>query len=141
MNLDYIVMYVHQLEPTLSFYQTAFGLTVKFRHDSGQYAEMMAGAITLGFAEHSLMASLLPIDYLKISPSSPPPGIQLSFKSDQIGDDYHRALQNGAISVSAPKNMPWGDCVAYIRDINGFLIEICQKKKTLKEPSLNEQEN
>jgi lactoylglutathione lyase len=141
MTLDYIVLYVHQLEPTLSFYQSAFGLSLKFRHASGQYAEMAAGDITLGFAEHSLMETVLPVDYLKISPSSPPPGIQLSFKSDHIEDDYHRALQNGAISVSAPKFMPWGDQVAYIQDINGLLIEICQKNKLIKEPKSIELEN
>jgi lactoylglutathione lyase len=34
-------------------------------------------------------------------------------------------MQAGAIIAEEPKQKPWGQTVAYLRDIDGFLIEIC----------------
>jgi uncharacterized glyoxalase superfamily protein PhnB len=38
---------------------------------------------------------------------------------------YDRALKAGAASVTAPEVKPWGQTVAYVRDSNGFLVELC----------------
>jgi lactoylglutathione lyase len=34
-------------------------------------------------------------------------------------------MQAGAIIIEEPKQKPLGQTVAYLRDIDGFLIEIC----------------
>ena len=36
-----------------------------------------------------------------------------------------RALKAGAASVTPPETKPWGQTVAYVRDNNGFLVELC----------------
>jgi len=36
-----------------------------------------------------------------------------------------KATSFGAVIVSEPKKKPWGQVVAYVRDLDGFLIEIC----------------
>ena len=36
-----------------------------------------------------------------------------------------KAREAGATLVSAPENKPWGQMVAYVRDLDGFLVEIC----------------
>ncbi|MHC8949188.1 VOC family protein [Sphingobacterium hungaricum] len=37
------------------------------------------------------------------------------------------SIQGGATIVESPKTKPWGRIVAYVRDIDGFLIEICKE--------------
>jgi uncharacterized glyoxalase superfamily protein PhnB len=36
-----------------------------------------------------------------------------------------QSIEAGAILVAPPKQKPWGQTVAYVRDIDGFLIELC----------------
>jgi len=38
---------------------------------------------------------------------------------------YRRAVDAGAVSVVAPDARPWGQVVAYVRDLNGVLVELC----------------
>jgi uncharacterized glyoxalase superfamily protein PhnB len=38
---------------------------------------------------------------------------------------YAQALKAGATSLSEPSAKPWGQTVAYVRDNNGFLVELC----------------
>ncbi|HEV7516808.1 MAG TPA: lyase, partial [Thermoanaerobaculia bacterium] len=37
---------------------------------------------------------------------------------------YARAVEAGAAPVSQPATKPWGQDVAYVRDLDGVLIEI-----------------
>ena len=45
-------------------------------------------------------------------------GYEEGFEALNTGD-YKRAVDAGAKSVSAPKILPWGQIVAYVRDLNG----------------------
>ncbi len=45
--------------------------------------------------------------------------------SSDIKADFNKAIQEGAVVVEELKNKPWGQTVGYLKDINGFLIEIC----------------
>lgn len=36
-----------------------------------------------------------------------------------------RALAAGATPIRAVEVMPWGQTIAYVADINGFLVELC----------------
>jgi uncharacterized glyoxalase superfamily protein PhnB len=36
-----------------------------------------------------------------------------------------RSLSAGAVEVKRPTQKPWGQSVGYVRDPNGFLVEIC----------------
>jgi uncharacterized glyoxalase superfamily protein PhnB len=36
-----------------------------------------------------------------------------------------QAIEAGATLTEASKEKPWGQTVAYLRDLDGFLIEIC----------------
>ena len=40
MNLAYIIIYVEDAVTAASFYENAFGLKIKFIHESNEYAEM-----------------------------------------------------------------------------------------------------
>ena len=48
-----------------------------------------------------------------------------SFVTDDVASAYKKALAAGAAKVTPPKEKPWGQTVAYVRDLNGFLVELC----------------
>ena len=49
-------------------------------------------------------------------------------RSRSIFDDpaaaFARAVENGASALAEPKEQPWGQVVAYVRDPFGTLVEI-----------------
>ncbi len=57
--------------------------------------------------------------------SKPAPPLELGFVTDDVEAAYGRALDAGAHAVKAPEKKPWGQLVGYVRDNNGFLVEIC----------------
>ena len=63
MRLGYTVLYVPDVERTVSFYEDAFGLDRRFVHESGDYAEMETGQTALAFASNDLASSNLEAAY------------------------------------------------------------------------------
>lgn len=54
-----------------------------------------------------------------------PFGIELALVTEHVQEVVHKALELGAIIVENPIEKPWGQIVCYIRDLDGFLLEIC----------------
>jgi len=125
LKFGYTILYVKEVEKTVEFYERAFGLKRRFVHESKQYAEMDTGVTALSFASNELAKSnLTPVEFRPNEPTQLPPGMEIAFSSFVVQRDYKRAVDAGAKSVSAPKILPWGQIVAYVRDLNGVLVEI-----------------
>jgi lactoylglutathione lyase len=45
--------------------------------------------------------------------------------TDDVDAAYERALAAGATSAAEPDDKPWGQRIAYVRDLNGILVELC----------------
>jgi catechol 2,3-dioxygenase-like lactoylglutathione lyase family enzyme len=63
--------------------------------------------------------------YRRNDPAEPPAGVEIGFVTDDVPAAWDAALAAGAIVVSPPTTKPWGQTVAYVRDLDGMLIEIC----------------
>lgn len=124
MNLAYTLLYVDDVPAALDFYERAFGLVRGFLHESNAYGELSTGATKLGFVQHEVAASH-GFAYAAIRPTAPPPGFELGFTTTDVGAAYARAVEAGATPLSPPEQKPWGQTVAYVRDLNGTLVEIC----------------
>jgi lactoylglutathione lyase len=59
------------------------------------------------------------------SPTSTPQASEIAFVSADVHAIYTRAVNAGAIAYAEPASKPWGQVVAYVRDIDGHLVEIC----------------
>jgi catechol 2,3-dioxygenase-like lactoylglutathione lyase family enzyme len=125
MKLSYTILYVKDVLKTVAFYEEAFGLKRRFIHDSGQYAEMETGEITLSFTANNLAKSNLPEGFQENSRLSLPAGIEIGFVAEDVLAAFTNAVEAGAIAVVEPEVKPWGQTVAYVRDLDGILIEIC----------------
>ncbi len=124
MKLGYALLYVDDVEKTMQFYGDAFGLTAGFLHESKQYGEMETGETKLGFVQHETAGSH-GFEYEKNSPNKKPGAFEIGLVTKNVESAFERAVKAGAASVSKPKTKPWGQVVSYVRDCNGFLVEIC----------------
>lgn len=124
MKFAYTIIYVKDVTEAVAFYGKAFGLQQKFIHESGQYAEMDTGATTLAFAQNDLANSNFPGGFRVNKLSQPPAGIEIAFTTADVAAAYKQAIEAGAIELAQPQTKPWGQQVAYVRDLNGVLVEI-----------------
>ena len=120
----YTILYVKDVEKTIAFYHTAFGFTQKFITQEKDYAELDTGSTTLAFALYSV-AEYNGVAVTKSNIKSDAPSFELTFITNDIKNDFKKAIAAGALLVKEPALKPWGQDVGYIRDINGFLIELC----------------
>ena len=124
MKFGYTIIYVNDVKSTMDFYSKAFNLEKGFIHESLQYGEMITGDTKLAFASDSLGKSN-DIIYVENNIKNKSAGLEIAFMTNEVQDNYNHAINNGALSVKEPIKKPWGQLVAYVRDINGILIEIC----------------
>jgi lactoylglutathione lyase len=125
MKLGYVIHYVPDVVAASAFYKAAFGLETRFVAE-GQFAELVTGETALGFADEKFIEDMVGV-FQPNRPDSPPAGTEVAFVVDDVELAYKKALFNGAVAVMAPKQKPWGQIVAYVRDCNGALVELCTK--------------
>jgi lactoylglutathione lyase len=102
----YTILYVNDVEKSIAFYEKAFGFTRKFVTPENDYGELLVGETTLSFTSTAL-------------------GIEIAFTTKDVDAVVKSSIEAGATLVVEPKAKPWGQVVAYVRDYDGFLIEIC----------------
>jgi catechol 2,3-dioxygenase-like lactoylglutathione lyase family enzyme len=121
----YTILYVKNVTKSLTFYEKAFGLTKKFVTPDNSYGEVETGETTLSFAVTTLAKSNLKEEFEVSKPRNKPFGIEVAFTTDNVQATVQSSIKAGAILVTEPTAKPWGQIVAYVRDPDGFLIEIC----------------
>lgn len=128
MRFAYTILYVPDVTASIKFYENAFGFARKFITPENDYGELATGGTTLAFASLGLGQS----NFDKSGGFTPstaqlkkPFGVEVAFTTDQIQADFEKAVGAGATIYKAVEQKPWGQQVGYVRDINGFLIEIC----------------
>ncbi len=125
MKFGYTILYVKDVPRSVAFYEDAFGLSRRFVHEAGLYAEMDTGSTTLSFAAYGLAKSNLPCGFQEHNPSRPPGGFEVAFITDDVPAAYDRALAAGAHPIAGPVAKPWGQVVAFVRDKDGIVVELC----------------
>ena len=123
MKYAYTVLNVINVEKTIKFYENAFGFSCGYMSDEKNYAELNTGETKIVFAEsrvghkdnnlHSKPEQAIKEGVLRV---------ELSFVSDDIVNDYNKAIRFGAKVYEELQKKPWGQMTAYLIDINGFLI-------------------
>lgn len=128
MKLTYAILYVNNVTDSVAFYQKAFGIKNRFIHESGDYAEMDTGEVTLAFCAHNLAKDIVRQSYVKTSQGQLI-GSQISFEPHNLKEAYKTALENGAKSITPPEVKPWGWESAILMDLDGHIVEIAKEMK------------
>ncbi|WP_179021543.1 VOC family protein [Winogradskyella forsetii] len=132
MKYAYTILYVDDVEKTISFYEKAFGFQKKFITPENDYAELSSGETTIAFASNRLGHSNFTKGFKELSIEEKPNGFEMAFTTENIEADSAKAIKAGAKEYEALKQKHWGQKVGYLRDINGFLIEVCTPIKVQK---------
>lgn len=125
MKLGYTIIYVPSVAASLHFFETAFGLTRRFLHESGDYGELETGETTLAFASLELGKLNFPDGLVAASESKQPLGFEVALVTQDVHQAHATAVAAGAHELKAPEYKPWGQVVSYVRCPDGTLVEIC----------------
>jgi len=124
-KFGYTILYVEDVQKSIEFYENAFGFSRKFVTPENDYGELITGETTISFASKKLAAQNLKDGFIESNPEDKPFAIELGFITDNVGELVQKATSFGAVLIKEPTQKPWGQIVAYVRDLDGFLIEIC----------------
>jgi lactoylglutathione lyase len=124
-KFGYTIFYVTDVTKSIQFYEDSFGFTRKFITPENDYAELDTGNTTIAFASKELANSNLQNGFIDSSLNSKPFASEIGLVTDNVEEIVAVAIKHGGTLIEQPKQKPWGQTVAYIRDIDGFLIEIC----------------
>ena len=130
MKYAYTILYVESVIDTIKFYEKAFSFIRKFISPEKDYGELISGETTIAFASIELGNSNFKNGFEKVSNSKKPFGVELAFTTENIETDFQNAIDSGATLFEPLVEKPWGQKVGYLRDNNGFLIEICTPIKS-----------
>jgi len=130
MKYAYTILYVANVPETTEFYERAFGFARKFITPENDYAELISGETSLAFASLELGNSNFKKGFEIIPKNTKPFGVELAFTTENIEADFQKAINAGAVEFEPLTRKPWGQKVGYLRDNNGFLIEICTPMKS-----------
>lgn len=90
----------------------------------GEFGTLNTGETTLAFCAESFLAED-DFTFERMRPGNALPAFEIAFVSEDVAASYEKAVKAGAVPLIPPKSKPWGQIVSYVRDINGFQIEIC----------------
>mgnify|MGYP001034946983 CR=1 FL=1 len=126
----YTILYVNNVPKTMEFYNNAFGFEQKFITPENDYGEIISGTTTIAFASVVLGKSNFKKGFIESTLSEKPFGIELAFTTSEVEKVMESAIKNGAVLLEEIVTKPWGQQVGYLRDLNGFIIEICTPIQT-----------
>ena len=113
------VIYVEDLPAVMDFYRRALGLEPRFYDEGVGYAELGAEG-SLCLAAHRAGELMMPGAYDQLGRSVS--AVEIAFFTDDVPAAYERAVRAGAVELAAPREMPWGQTVAYARSIEGTIL-------------------
>ena len=121
----YTILYVEDVAKSIDFYIKAFDFKQELLTPEHDYGEIQTGTTTLAFANKSLAKTNLSKGFQESHLEASPFGIEMAFTTKEMEHYVDQAVKAGATLIEPIKVKPWGQSVAYLRDIDGFLIELC----------------
>lgn len=125
MKLGYAILYVESVADTVAFYERAFGLERGTVTPTNEYGELKTGDTKLAFAAQSFVKTVTGVPFEEAGPAKAAPPVELGLVTNEVEAAFAKAVAAGAVAVKEPEKKPWGQLVGYVRDNNGFLVEIC----------------
>ncbi len=127
MNIQYAytILYVEDVAATLEFYIQALGFTQKMLTPEKDYGELSTGTTTLAFASLELGGANFAHGFTASKIEKQAFGVELAFATTEVAKVMEKAIEHGATLFVESVEKPWGQTVGYLRDLNGFILEIC----------------
>ena len=114
-RLETVIVFTARMEELADFYGR--GLAIGPFERSPGHLGCQLGPVYFGF------------DQVEETAESSRSGITIWFTVDDLERTYERLLQLGGQSVSPPTEKPWGATLASVRDPDGNLLGLAQRKR------------
>ncbi|XP_042471757.1 uncharacterized protein Mb0911c-like [Zingiber officinale] len=126
-TLGYIIVYVVDVAKSVDFYSAAFGYTVRRLDCSHRWGELESGPTTIAFTPlhqretEGRTGAVRTAEEEKGGARGP---VEVCFDYADVDAAYERAVEKGAVPVSAPEVKEWGQKVGYVKDIDGNVVRL-----------------
>lgn len=121
-TVDYVILYVGDLDRTVGFYRDVVGLPFKFA-DAG-YAEFATGNLKFGLYERGRLPELL--GGRAVAGGGDLTG-EILFLVDDVDAEAERLRRTGARILYGPVDRPWGHRTLHLLDPDGHVVELAQE--------------
>jgi lactoylglutathione lyase len=118
-TLDYVILYVADLDRALGFYRTLLGVEGERRSDT--YAEIRLANAKLGFYLRDALPDLIG------RPGGSGPDAEVLFVVDDVDAEANRLRDAGVPVLSGPVDRPWGHRTLHLEDPDGHVVELAQE--------------
>ena len=119
-RVDYVILYVRDLEASIAFYRDIVGLPFKFRQST--YAEFATEGTKFALFEESAVPDLIGRPVTEGGPSG-----EVAFVVNDVDAEARRLSAAGVEILSPPVDRPWGHRTLYVLDPDGHVVEFAQQ--------------
>lgn len=119
--LRYVILYVKDIERSITFYRDLLGLPVRAEH--GTYVEFETGSTTLAMNTQENIAEITGLNIPK--PIHHSQTFELGFVVEDVNAIVEKLRSHEVLIINEPVTKPWGQIVSYVADPDGHFIEIC----------------
>lgn len=118
-SLDYVILYVADLDASIEFYGALLGLPVSTRSDT--YAEFRLSNVKLGLYDRTALPELIG------RPAAGGGSAEILFLVEDVDAEAERLRGRGAEILAGPLDRPWGHRTLHLADPDGHVIELAQE--------------
>ena len=117
-RVDYLIVYVADLDRSVRFYRDLLGLELRFQEPG--YAEFATEGTRLGLFPRAQVPDLLG------HPAGAGPVAEVAFLVDDVDAEAARLRAAGATVLAGPVDRPWRQRTLHLADPDGFVVELAQ---------------
>lgn len=117
-GVDYVILYVADLDRSVAFYRDVIGLAFKFARD--EYAEFDGGGVKLGLFPAAVVPELIGRE------GSPGPEGEIVVIVENVDAEADRLRRVGVEILSGPTDRAWGHRTLHTADPDGHVVELAQ---------------
>lgn len=122
-RVDYVILYVRDLDRSIAFYRDLLGLPLKLRDVA--YAEFATEGTRLGLYPRSRLPDLIGREGGDPGPGGP--GSEILFLVDDVDGWAGRLREAGIPVLAGPVDRPWGHRTLHLEDPDGHVVELAQE--------------
>lgn len=119
-GVDYVILYVDDLERSIAFYRDVVGLS--FKLSGAGYAEFATGGTKFGLYERARLPDLIGNE----APDGEPRG-EVAFLVEDVDAEADRLREASATILSGPVDRAWGHRTVHALDPDGHVVEFAQE--------------
>jgi lactoylglutathione lyase len=114
------VVYADDVEATVAFYERATGLAPSY-YDRELGFALLGADQAVAIASHAAGALMLEAGYERAR-GARVRGAELAFWAEDVAAAFEAAVRAGAVALTPPRVMPWGQTVAYVEAPEGTIL-------------------